>query len=77
MVRYMARVCLIVLEETKVKVDIPVLFLPLNIYFTPKCNFMIILDDIKFSNLLMNNLFLQEEFKPYLKENNLHYFIAP
>jgi hypothetical protein len=28
-----------VLEEIKVKVDIPVFFLPLNIYFTPKCNF--------------------------------------
>lgn len=25
----------------------------------------------------MNSLFLQEEFKPYLKENYLYYFIAP
>ena len=25
----------------------------------------------------MNNLFLQEEFKPYLKENHLYYFVAP
>lgn len=38
MVKYIVRVCLIILEEIKVKVDMPAFFLPLNIYFSPKCN---------------------------------------
>ena len=56
----------------------PAFLMPNNIFFTSKCNLFIkSKGDIKFGDILFNNLFLQKEFKIYLKESKYYYFISP